>query len=289
MQAQPIREIREPQVRHAVSFFFALIVATVLVVIAMAGTLSIIQQSLGEQISTAVGALLQALITVLVLAVFIQGHFDWGKTLRLEPCRAVYYIWAVVGALALSTLVSRAADPLVEAMPELMSESLLEYVRISRLDDGGAFLLFALAISLGPGITEELAFRGFILSGFRGRFGALGALLLSSFLFALLHLDPLHIVMVFPLGLFLGYVVVRTGSIYPAIVAHAVNNLVSTAEAALWQAHDPKIDPAQILFSANYPPVVFAVAALALILVLYGLHDISRSLDRDLFDDSSAQ
>jgi membrane protease YdiL (CAAX protease family) len=59
------------------------------------------------------------------------------------------------------------------------------------------------------------------------RTGFWGAALISASLFALIHLDPLHSLRLAALGLVLAWVYERTGSLWPAIFLHAVQNLVA--------------------------------------------------------------
>ena len=79
---------------------------------------------------------------------------------------------------------------------------------------------------VGP-VAEEIFFRGFVLTGLLKRFGVRRALLLSSLLFGLFHIDPGAIVPTFALGLVLGWVYLKTGSIWPSIFAHALHNTLA--------------------------------------------------------------
>ena len=86
----------------------------------------------------------------------------------------------------------------------------------------------ALLFGVLPAVCEELFFRGFILSGFVGAFRGPGAaaraVVLTSVLFAVFHIFPEKWLPTFVVGLLLGFLAVRTGSIWPGMVAHAVNN-----------------------------------------------------------------
>jgi membrane protease YdiL (CAAX protease family) len=52
--------------------------------------------------------------------------------------------------------------------------------------------------------------------------------------FGVLHVDVsgVHMVLAFAMGVYLGFVVERTGSVLPAIVCHVVNNVVYTLQTA---------------------------------------------------------
>ena len=54
--------------------------------------------------------------------------------------------------------------------------------------------------------------------------GATVAWAVSSLLFAAAHAEPAHVVLVLPLGLWFGFLRWRSGSLWPSLVAHIVNN-----------------------------------------------------------------
>ncbi len=83
---------------------------------------------------------------------------------------------------------------------------------------------FILFIALAPGFTEELLFRGYMQGRLLKRWPAWVAILVTSLLFALAHVTPHAIVFVFPIGVWLGMVAWRTGSVWPTIAAHAFLN-----------------------------------------------------------------
>lgn len=76
---------------------------------------------------------------------------------------------------------------------------------------------------LGP-LAEELLFRGQIYGYVEGRFGERAAWATSSVLFAAAHAEPAHIALVFPIGILLGWVRMRSGSLWPCVLAHVINN-----------------------------------------------------------------
>ena len=92
---------------------------------------------------------------------------------------------------------------------------------------GGSIVLTILLVAIAGPAAEEIFFRGFVLTGLLKRFGAPRALLLSSLLFGLFHLDPGAIVPTFVLGLVLGWVYLKTRSIWPAMFAHGLHNTVA--------------------------------------------------------------
>jgi len=87
---------------------------------------------------------------------------------------------------------------------------------------------------LTRGIWEEVFFRGIILVLFMSVYPRPTAVFLSSFLFAIVHLDPMNVsagtivdvISVFFMALLFTYLVLKTGSLLPAIVFHYVHDIL---------------------------------------------------------------
>ncbi len=73
-------------------------------------------------------------------------------------------------------------------------------------------------------IVEELIFRGVIMAGFMRNYKAGSAIFYSALLFALFHLNPWQFPSTLLLGMILGWVRIRTGSILACISGHAIHN-----------------------------------------------------------------
>jgi len=99
----------------------------------------------------------------------------------------------------------------------------------------GAFGTIAagLLIVVAAPFAEEIFFRGFIFGGLRRRFSFAAAAIFSGLIFGLFHFTGLSSVGVIPqlalLGFALAWLYEETGSIYPPIAVHAVNNALAFA------------------------------------------------------------
>ena len=82
---------------------------------------------------------------------------------------------------------------------------------------------YIIAISFAPALAEEFAFRGIILGGMR-KYGNMNAIVISSLLFALMHGNMRQIPFTFVFGMAMGIATILSNSIWPAIVAHFLNN-----------------------------------------------------------------
>ena len=78
-------------------------------------------------------------------------------------------------------------------------------------------------VVLAP-IVEELIFRGVIMSGFTRIYHPVFSIFFSALLFALFHLNPWQFPAAFALGLILGWIRIRTGSVLACITGHAIHN-----------------------------------------------------------------
>lgn len=81
-----------------------------------------------------------------------------------------------------------------------------------------------IVLALLPAICEELAFRGYLLRGLLSSHSPAAAIALSSFLFGISHVFPQQMILATLLGVLLGILATRTGSIIPCIVFHALHN-----------------------------------------------------------------
>ena len=80
-----------------------------------------------------------------------------------------------------------------------------------------------LAVAVTPAVCEELFFRGVVLSGLRS-LGKWPAIAISALLFAVAHASIYRLLPTLLLGLVLGYLVWKTGSIVVSMIVHALNN-----------------------------------------------------------------
>ncbi|MFO1094076.1 MAG: CPBP family intramembrane glutamic endopeptidase [Planctomycetaceae bacterium] len=113
---------------------------------------------------------------------------------------------------------------------------LLEGWFFPKLPEGAAKLLEALhdptlsiwlplfAFAVAPAICEELAFRGFILSGIQRTGRPWLPIVLSSVAFGVIHMIPQQVFNATLLGLVLGLLAVRSGSLLPGVLFHFIFN-----------------------------------------------------------------
>jgi membrane protease YdiL (CAAX protease family) len=133
--------------------------------------------------------------------------------------------WVVLSSIALALLAAAINTwldrllPMPEAIQELF-RGILTYRTVSEF-----FGVFSFLIVVAP-VTEELMFRGLFLHRLTEAYGTVPGIVGSAICFGVFHILPWQVVGAVIAGGYLGWLVARTGSVYLAMAAHAVFNLV---------------------------------------------------------------
>lgn len=172
----------------------------------------------------------------------------WGVAVLLVPL-------LLVAALAIGELQGHV---LGRPPPELERQMGLDLDALRRI--GGLPLLIACAALL-PALCEELLCRGTLLAGLTRSVGAVGGVAVSAFGFAALHGSPWRFLPQFALGLALGVLVLRSGSVWTAMLSHALFN----AAVLVLATSLPALQPA---LSAPLAAALLALAALGCAVLL---------------------
>ncbi len=92
------------------------------------------------------------------------------------------------------------------------------------LFEGVPVFLLLLALALAPALCEEVLFRGFLLSGLRGRMSDAQTAVCVGLIFGLFHFYAIKIPVTAAMGIVLALVCLRTGSIFAAMLVHLAQN-----------------------------------------------------------------
>lgn len=88
-----------------------------------------------------------------------------------------------------------------------------------------------LAIAVFGPVIEELVFRRVMIDDMTAKTGkAWVAILISSALFGLIHMNPAQVAFAIPVGVVFGWIYVKTGSMLPGLVGHIINNSFAVFE-----------------------------------------------------------
>ncbi len=172
------------------------------------------------------GILLGELLAILiptVLAVRILGA-DVRTTLRLRLPSTTDLLLAIPLAVSLAVLNDQVSNltSLVFPIPEEFREGI---VGLLKAETAYEWIVRILGLAIGAAVAEEVLFRGFIQKSLeRSSLGRVGAILLTSFLFAVMHFIPQGLASYTLAGLVLGITAIATESILIPILIHVANN-----------------------------------------------------------------
>lgn len=146
------------------------------------------------------------------------------EALGLSPVPRRTIALALLGGASMQLALAEVSNLVQERWPIPIEAQLLQRDLLtpdSWVDGAAAVVAFALIAPLG----EELFFRSLLLPGLARRYGGAPALFATAMLFGAVHYGfPALVVPAALAGLVLGGLVMRSGSVLPAIAAHIGNN-----------------------------------------------------------------
>ncbi|MCD8072076.1 MAG: CPBP family intramembrane metalloprotease [Alistipes sp.] len=125
----------------------------------------------------------------------------------------------ILWGLVLVVVTSMVIEPLLELFPAKYLDDM--YNSIGR---GGWAMLTT--IVMAP-LLEEILFRGIIQQNLSVGMGKLRGILTAAAVFGLIHVIPQQAVNAFFIGIILGYLYVRSGSLVTPILIHGLNNAIA--------------------------------------------------------------
>ena len=169
----------------------------------------------------AAGQIANLLVFLVVAALFpFVASVPHRSALGLSGAPAGTFLWGALGILGLGPLADRIVTTLKPYFPEQSSLEMIEAAIA-----GQPLWVLVPFLAVMPALGEELLCRGVLQ---RSIPWPAVALPVSAVFFAALHMDPLHMAGVLPLGFYLAWLGHRTGSVWVPVFAHFTNNLAAT-------------------------------------------------------------
>lgn len=172
-------------------------------------------------------SLASASVTAAVLGVAV-GLLIWGRPERvaaagLRPAPPREVLMAVAIAFPLLPALGGLSLVVRTALGQPPENPQIELLFPEGLSIAAGAVMVALVTFVVP-FVEEMVFRGVLLDAVRERIGPVGAVLVTSGLFGLMHVEPSIVVATTLLGGVLGVLRLRSDSIWPSVALHAANN-----------------------------------------------------------------
>lgn len=157
-------------------------------------------------------------VPVLLTAVFTKR---WDNPFASKRAPRGSYLIAIFGGMVISAFGNVVSSYVVTLLngvgvPSPDFPSTIETSTLS-------LLLNIVASAVFPAIFEEMVFRGYVLRALLPH-GERTAVLLSAVLFGLIHGNIVQVPFAAVFGFVLGWLMVRTNSIWPGVILHGVNN-----------------------------------------------------------------
>ncbi len=131
-------------------------------------------------------------------------------------------------------------------------------------------------IGVMPGLSEELWCRAYLGRGLVGKHGVWWGVILTSFLFGFIHIDPLQGTMATTVGLILHYVYITTRSLWMPMLLHFLNNSLSVTLARIPQL--VQLEEGQSTVPDWYLAALLGAAILVLGTICYALYETRARL-----------
>lgn len=196
----------------------------------------------GEQLA------LDEQVMINILGIFFVGSLLMVRTYRLDPVQAFALrappaaAWPAVLIGAPSALVTGIGlGELFQRFVPVPERVLREFSEMFAAQ-GLPLWETVLLVAIVPGIFEELAFRGVLLHGLSRRLRPVALAAVVGLVFGFFHVSLWRILPTAYLGVLLSAVVLLTGSIFPAMLWHALSNATAVVPAELgWISSDPEL------------------------------------------------
>ncbi|TWT61094.1 CPBP family intramembrane glutamic endopeptidase [Rubinisphaera italica] len=174
-------------------------------------------------------------VTLVLIAAWFRLRGNLGHRLSSRPLPFQHVFLLTCLVIPLSTFSTalhqwgmRGWNSLLENVPGLRAMDTMQSMDLlQELSSTTPLWTLLLVFAIAPALGEEIIFRGVIGRGLIRRWGLVGGILLTSFLFAIAHMHPVHALAVFPIGIVLHYVYITTRSFWAPLYLHFCNNTFS--------------------------------------------------------------
>ncbi len=221
-----------------------------------------------------------AIFTLVSVALFLK--MKWAEVSRnyimTRPWFTLFWsVIAALGAIIPSAYMQELMPEWPDAIQRMIEQSAQQMMGIMNTPGG-----YAVICLLAP-IGEELVFRGAVLHKLLEWKPERRWLMItfSAVLFAVAHMNPAQIIHPLLIGLLLGWMYERTGSIIPGVAYHWANNTAAFLLARLYQ--DPDITVTQIMGSQSRALMAVGFSLLIFIPAIYQLNVWMKKPEKPYF------
>jgi len=163
----------------------------------------------------------QILTIAVCLPIYLYNRKHYYSKPKTKPS-----IKLIIFSICFVLLISVPLDYLLTYIKNnFLGETKLDLVN-QLISDANIYITILSASILAP-IVEELMLRGLTLNKALSRTNTITAILISSIIFGILHMNVIQGIFAFLIGIPLALVFIKTKSIIPCILCHLANNLIA--------------------------------------------------------------
>lgn len=209
---------------------------------------------------------IQMIIFVLPLLYVLYTKRSILQTYSFRKTKFMNFVAALFmgcGAMLIGIILTSFVSMLFPTEAEMVSSGLM-----NELMSDNELLTFAV-VALTPAVCEEMLFRGFLFSAFRGRYKIVVSVLLTAVIFGVYHMSIVRFFTTALLGAALAVIVYYSDSIFPAMMMHAINNGI----AVLQMYHPNTMENIFPLFAVEEPGIMesIVVSTMGILLLAAGV------------------
>ena len=252
--------------KKAIEYLVFFVVIQVIVTYCVMGVWYLVNGGMPQD-SGALMVTTSILFGIITIALFVWRRWApvSGNYIKSRPW--VVLFWTFMAALGL-ILPSVWFQEKMPELPNFLNDSFEGIVNTP-----GGYL----ALGIIAPLAEEVVFRGAILRSLLEKFSKpWTAIAISALLFALIHLNPAQLPHAFVVGLLLGWMYWRTGSIIPGVLLHVVNNTVSYIMMRLY----PQVEDLSLADIFGSEVSVWKAVGFSLLILLPSLYQLHLRMKR---------
>ena len=224
-------------------------------------------------------AMTQIMLLMLPLAFSYYIKTDFKKVYRLKLPKIKHIIGSIVLWMGGYLIVTVITNILLSIFPS--SQEVVEALNEALFMEN-SLLINLIIVAILPSICEEVLFRGFIMSSFeKNQKSKGGAIIISSVLFGIMHMDFIRIIPTALLGLMMGYATYKSGSILTGSIIHFINNGLSVIVMHNQDKLLQGIDTSEQILMQPSDMIIFIIIGIVLILIASMLFK-ERKIDKAL-------
>ena len=198
---------------------------------------------------------------------------------RKEPILSRLRIRAISSpVVSCAVLISLGLIPLVDEMDRILAyafgheQVLTELSDILIIESTLSGLLLAITVVILAPLGEEILFRGFLQKLLEESWQDITrAVLITSLFFAFIHMNPVWVIQIYFLGVILGYLAWKTGSILTSLILHSLNN----GTALFLTNYADTIEP-YYLWNNHVSPIFLVLGAISLCVGFIRLNKVAE-------------